>query len=135
MSDSNLTRVANRERIEANRRAFESTITAYRETAFLHPVQAARWDNSANQTRSLGPRVVEFCADVELAIAAALKDAPELEGTIKAIVEEQATNPKLEFKVEQACGKVFAARQLQPFKYFAPPIRRGQRDERRGKTA
>jgi hypothetical protein len=118
VADSNPTRVRNRERTETTRRAFEATLTAYRATASLYPIQAMRLDPSIPQSRALNHTVIEFGADIQLAVSAALKNSVELPQCFDAIVNEDTINPKLSFEVEQLCGAVFAARGLQPHFYF-----------------
>ncbi len=126
MSDSNLTRVANRERTAANRVAFRETIVAYRELEYRHPVQAMNLDSHAKRSMALNPASIDFRVDCENAVLAAIGASPNLHSTFVALVnDEPVDDPKLAEEVIDRCGRIFTARQLAPYLYFAPKVRVG----------
>jgi hypothetical protein len=130
LSDSNTTRVENRARTAAHHRAFASTIESYLAIRFRHPVQCVNLDETQPRSKGLNNTAIDFRIDTEHAIEFALRNTPELHETVLGIINDEPVDAKLAAEVMDKCGKIFAARGLEPYRYFASPIRRSSAERR-----
>lgn len=98
--------------------SFTATVMQYSKLKTSSPIVASCCDpDGLDRSERLTPDAIEYLADIENATRCALRDKPQLEGVWFALALGQPTEPKLAQQCMEACGRVYAARGLEPWKY------------------
>lgn len=105
-------------------KATRAVIENYVRVRQLSPIVASNPDpDPAKRSEKLTYDLINWCADVEMATEQALAGRSDLQSAWFSLGLEQPITPALEREVLQKCGRLYAARRLEPWKYW----RRGNR--------
>lgn len=100
-------------------KAAREVINAYARVKRLSPVVSSNPDpDPTKRSLKLTYNLVDWCADIESATERALAGRPDLQSAWFSIGLDQPISPALESEVLQKCGRVYAARRLEPWKYW-----------------
>lgn len=84
----------------------------------LSPIVSSVFDSDRiGKSEKLSFDLVDYACDIERATETALKDAPELQRIWFQLAQGEAADPKLAQSCTAKCGRVYAARRLEPWKY------------------
>jgi hypothetical protein len=110
---------SHRERLAYYEKAAISTIETYTKTRTFQPLVSSNPDPyPTNRSIKLSFNLIDFCADVELATEKALAEKPELQKAWFDIALGNDVPLDLRSKVLQTCGRAYAARKIEPWKYW-----------------
>ena len=113
------------ERYSRYQEIVRAVIKSYVETRERSPIVAFEIDPDAvTRSKRLTIDGIAHIADIERATALALADEPELQQAWFALALEKPIEPELEKRVVELCGPLYAARNLAPWVYFRPTVRR-----------
>jgi hypothetical protein len=96
---------------------FYQVVGTYLEILATPPIIASDPDDEA-RPRKLGPKLIEYKIDIELATKRALGNDITLLQHWESIVFGEKVEASLAEHIARKCGKTYAARKLSPFDYF-----------------
>jgi hypothetical protein len=117
-------RITARERALYYEKAALAVIEGYARIRQLQPIVASNPDpDPIKRSEKLTYNFIDYCADVESATEKALANQPELQRVWFDIALDKPVAANLRNKVLQTCGRVYAGRALEPWKYWRPTKR------------
>ena len=113
-----------RERYEFDKEAFLAVTTAYVRKRQLSPVVSMNLDPTPGVTsKRLTPDDITYCVDCERATEYALNGRIDLQTGWFALVAGETVPANVARQVIERCGRLYRARNLQPWRYFAKVTR------------
>ena len=99
--------------------SFTATVAEYIRIRQLSPVVAHQIDpHPVVRSVRLSYDHIDYAVDIERATETALRDQPALQAVWFELALNRPANPKLAHQCIQACGRVYAGRRLEPFRYY-----------------
>lgn len=110
-------------------KSFNAVVAEYVRIKQLSPVVASVYDPEGfGRSARLTYDLIGYLADIERATETALRDKPELQRVWFQLAQGLPTDSRLAQQTTQACGRIYAGRKLEPWKYH-------QRDRYRKRKA
>ncbi len=98
--------------------SFTATVEEWSRIRQLSPIVASTFDpDGLDRSKRLTYDLIDYLTDIERATETALKDEPALQTVWFQLAHGEAANPKLTTRIIERCGRIYAARRLEPWKY------------------
>ena len=105
--------------LRSHREIFHAVLRSYREIFEYQPLTACNIDPQRPAAmRKLSANAIHLKIDIERATELALANEPELQRVWFAMLTGETSDSRLAREVVTRCGRVYAERELAPWRYF-----------------